>query len=309
MNKIFSFICTFFLLIHSLNGVYEPSLYEKLFEAMKHKDYLKMEEVLGKTDRWEISEYNYFHGVAKEPVERDKIYEGLSLLNIAVLLNDKKALKLLIKACPDYINRKSFHDEGVPLYYASKTNNFDLVAFLLKKGADIDGFGSDKERTIKKLQQQTSWVQSTPLEAACDNRLYDMIEFLLEQGASLETGGLLISRVLVNGLEQGEIEETLKILELLFSHAKKSEFESIWNSRIMNSLYLGIVSDIILVRTQDLKKWNTLTPTGRANLDTFVATFKPLFSELEGGRYTSFDLYCKNLAAFKGAICLKNNYQ
>jgi Ankyrin repeats (3 copies)/Ankyrin repeats (many copies) len=88
----------------------------------------------------------------------------------------------------DCIEQRGGDDKCTPIFAAASEGHYDVVLFLIKKGAIVDS---------------TTETGGTPLSEACDGGWYEIIELLLAHGANashaLKGGMTILHRVLQDG--------------------------------------------------------------------------------------------------------------
>lgn len=130
---------------------------------------------------------NFEEGTSIETI----IDEKKTLLTIACENGNLKMVKFLLNHGANIEHEASFDEK--PLYFAAKSNHFDVVKYLVAKNASIN----------------PGFFKRSPVDAASSNGNYEMVKFLVEKGykpnrAVLDAGGTDKYKIVKYLVEKGE---------------------------------------------------------------------------------------------------------
>lgn len=162
---------------------------ETPFNLIKDKDYKKVKEILlGKAliDAVKQNDITEVENLIQRKAKVSYLYESnkWTPLHYAASLGYKASAEELIKKDSNVINTKD-HERNTPLHIAADQGHKNIVELLLEKGANIDAINSGNK---------------TPLQLA-------------KEKDHQATTQLLLSRALLNSIEEGNINKIRKCLE------------------------------------------------------------------------------------------------
>jgi ankyrin repeat protein len=204
------------ILLTFLTLIYSISHSQKLYKAVEQGDTVKVKELINKGE--DVNEYNK-NGLfplwraasdnniqmckiliknGANVMQKTKVSPGFTTPIVSIIQNGNlELLKLFIENKYD-INFREYLG-FTPLRLAAAKGQYDMVVYLISKGAEIDSKANDN---------------ATPLLHACSKGYYDIAEYLIKNGATVN----LIDRDGESPLSAAAYSGNLEIVKLLLDN-------------------------------------------------------------------------------------------